>query len=85
VVAEIAAMAGWAPWDVWERLTWTDYTALTRRWAQWPPLVVSTAVLAKVAPFQRDGSAAAAVKPPEISPEAREREHARLLDIALKD
>jgi hypothetical protein len=53
-VAEICGLGGYAPWDVWERMTWGDYTALTRQWAIWPPPTVSLAMLAKLSPAHRN-------------------------------
>lgn len=55
-MAEIVALSGQPFREVWDGMTWPDYLALNRFWQQWPPATVSLAVLAHLAPQQREGN-----------------------------
>lgn len=48
--------------EVWDGMTWSDYRNLCRFWKDWPPAIVSLAVLSKLAPQLR-GDAGAAGEP----------------------
>lgn len=58
-MAEIVALSGQPFREVWDGMTWADYMALADFWQKWPPAPVSLAVLAKLAPQQRETSPAA--------------------------
>jgi hypothetical protein len=52
-VAEIAAIQHKLPCEVIDAVTWPDYIGLQKFWAEWPPLIISSAVLAGMSPQQR--------------------------------
>lgn len=39
--------------EVWDGMTWLDYRNLCTFWKDWPPAIVSLAVLSKLAPQLR--------------------------------
>ncbi|MGH8158366.1 MAG: hypothetical protein ACREPQ_09610 [Rhodanobacter sp.] len=49
-MAEIAAIQQKLPSEVLDGVTWPEYLGLLAFWVKWPPLIITSAVLAGMAP-----------------------------------
>lgn len=54
-MAEIVCFTGQS-FDAVERMTWPNYLSLLKHWSRWPPMAISSAFAAGLAPQQRENT-----------------------------
>ncbi len=52
-MAQLVAFTGQSFREVRDDMTWPDYMALQKIWADWPPLPVAVAIQAGISPHHR--------------------------------
>jgi hypothetical protein len=55
-VAQLVAFTGHTFDQVLDGMTWPRYVALTTVWADWPPLPIAVAILARISPHHQNST-----------------------------